>query len=404
MSGSRLVGEEGRAGTFRRWSDRWGRVGIATVPRVTSSSLRLAFAIRALSNGGGGAERALVLVAGELARRGHAVRVVTFDPVGAAAFYPTAPELDFVRLGIGDVKGSAGIGLSLRRLPALRRALTQHRPDVAVPFMHSMYVPTALALVGTAVPVVAVEQNVAANFDNRAPWHRLARDAVRPLVSAWTIPTETARVTYRRAMRDRLRVLPNPVPPVPVGDPERAPVVLAAGRLEAQKDHATLVSAFARLAPEFPDWRLVIVGDGPLRTALEQQVQDLGLAERVTLEPVRSDLLDLMGRAAVFALPSIYESFGLVTGEALAAGTPVVAFADCPGTSELVAHGRNGILVDGADRVETLASGLRELMGDAGLRATLGRAGPASVARLAVASVADAWEELLREVAAGRST
>ena len=371
---------------------------------MTPSFLRLAFAIRALSNGGGGAERALVLIAGELARRGHAVRVVTFDPVGAAAFYPTAPELDVVRLGIGDVRGSAGIGLSLRRLPPLRRALTQHRPDIAVPFMHSMYVPAALALAGTAIPVVAVEQNVAANFDHRAPWHRVARDAIRPLVAAWTIPTETARGTYPPAMRDRLRVLPNPVPPVPAGDPERAPVVLAAGRLEAQKDHATLIAAFARLAPEFPDWRLVIVGDGPLRPALEQQVRELALGTRVTLEPVRPDLLDLMGRAAVFALPSIYESFGLVTAEALSAGTPVVAFADCPGTRELVADGRNGLLVEGPDRVAALAAGLRALLGDAGLRATLGAAGPASMARLVVPRVADAWEAFLREVVVSRPT
>jgi glycosyltransferase involved in cell wall biosynthesis len=99
-------------------------------------------------------------------------------------------------------------------------------------------------------------------------------------------------------------------------------------------------------------------------------------------------------------MPSIYESFGLATAEALAFRVPAVGFADCPGTNELIQDGRNGILVGGPDAVHALAEGLSRLMDSAPLRAQLGQAGPDSVRRFSLAAVADRWEEVLRTVAA----
>jgi glycosyltransferase involved in cell wall biosynthesis len=102
--------------------------------------------------------------------------------------------------------------------------------------------------------------------------------------------------------------------------------------------------------------------------------------------------------ASLVALPSRYESFGLVAAEALASGRALLAFDDCLGIAEIVENGRNGILVSArGERVAHLADGLRRLMGDAALRARLGAAGPSSVQRFDLPQVIDAWEAFLAD-------
>ena len=375
-------------------------------------TLRVLFGIRTLANPGGGAERVLADVTGRLAARGHAVRVLTFDPPGAGTFYAFDPAVLRDGIGIGDPSRSATTGESLRRVPPLRRAALRTRPDVAVGFMHSMFVPLGLALAGSGVPMVASEHITADDYAGKPWWHRVML-ALTPALSVVTVvPSDGVAGTFPARLGGRMRTIANPVPrPVaadagdsPV-DRDREPVVLAVGRMFPQKDHATLIDAFARVARDRPGWRLDLVGDGDLRRDLESQVGRSGLLGRVRFLGVVEDVAAHLRRAAILAVPSRYESFGLATAEALAAGVPVVGFVDCPGTNELIADGVNGLLVSGGSgeaRVVALAGGLARLMDDRALRARLGTAGPGSVARFDPEAVADAWEELLQDVATGR--
>jgi glycosyltransferase involved in cell wall biosynthesis len=159
-----------------------------------------------------------------------------------------------------------------------------------------------------------------------------------------------------------------------------------------------LIDSFATLAERFPDWTLHIVGDGPRRVELERQTTHAGIGDRVIFTGAVSDVAPEYATADLFVIPSAYESFGLATAEALAAGVPAVGFADCPGTNEIIEDGVNGLLVSGQDRAGSLAEGLARLMGDEGLRNRLGRAGPASVAGYSLTAIVDRWEQLLSRV------
>lgn len=369
--------------------------------------MRLLFAIRALANPGGGAERVLADLTARLVERGHAVRVLTFDAPGARSFYTFHPAVVREGIGVGDPSRTATTGESLRRVRPLRRAVLRDRPDVAVGFMHSMFIPLGLALAGAGVPMIASEHITADDYADKPWWHR-AMLALTPALSAATVvPSEGVRATFPPRLSGRMRTIHNPVP-VPTADMVRRPreaIVLAVGRMFPQKDHATLLAAFARVAGARPGWRLELVGDGELRPALEARASELGIAERTRFLGVVDDVAAHLRRAAVLAVPSRYESFGLATAEALALGVPAVGFADCAGTNELILDDRNGLLVPGGAhddvRADALAGGLARLMDDAALRARLGAAGPASVARFDPEAVADAWEALLGEVAAG---
>lgn len=131
-------------------------------------------------------------------------------------------------------------------------------------------------------------------------------------------------------------------------DHKDRPVILAVGNLNEVKDHATLVKAFARVRAALPA-RLVILGDGPQRTALERLARQLDVSEDMDLPGFEANPYAFMARADVFALSSRVEGLPSALTEALACGCPVVS-TDCPsGPAEILAGGKYGRLVPVCD-------------------------------------------------------
>lgn len=362
--------------------------------------MRLLFVIKSLAGTGGGAERVLSALTGELTARGHEIEIATFDPPGSKDFYRFDPKIARHRLAIGKVAQSSGPVDVVRQATALRRLLRESRPAVAIGFMHSAFVPLGLATMGTGVPVIASEHTAYDHYEAFGFQGALVRTTV-PLFAAFTATSERVRAGFPQSIARRMKVIPNPVI-FPDGAARSAHatshVLLSVGGLREEKRHGTLIAAFAGLADRFPDWTLRIVGDGPRRRALEAQSDLAKLQGRVTFAGTIRDIAREYAGADLFVIPSSYESFGLATAEALAAGVPAVGFADCPGTNEIIEDGLNGLLVSGPDRVEALAQGLARLMSDDELRAKLGHAGPASVAKYSLGSVTDQWEDLLKSI------
>jgi glycosyltransferase involved in cell wall biosynthesis len=125
-------------------------------------------------------------------------------------------------------------------------------------------------------------------------------------------------------------------------------LVLAVGRLSAEKGHAVLMRAFVELASDIADIRLIIAGDGPVKAALAKEAGGLIGQGRIYLPGTRTDVPELLAAADMFVLPSLYEGFGLAALEAMAAGLPVIA-TNVGGVPELVRDGTDGILVAPGD-------------------------------------------------------
>lgn len=391
---------------------------------------RIAFVIDRLAGRGGGAERVLVETANALALRGHMVEVVTHEPRRGAPFYPLAPGVVLSNLhppqgrwGVlaGRLRRAAERRLVGRGAPldalfwqarhgGFHRRLAAHlaatRPDVAVAVLPPAV--TALSLApGEGLRRIASLHNVPSeDFDNPARWDANPRDrrlrrAALARMDAIAVLLPEFRDWFGPDLAPRVTVMPNAVPPVPparIAAAARGPVVLAVGRLAAVKRHDLLLDAWARVAAGAPGWELRIFGEGPERAALEARIARLGIAGSVRLMGQREDLAREYLSAAILAHPAAFEGFGLAPAEALAAGLPVVGFADCPGLNRLVADGVNGLLLPGGERetrVAALAAALARLMDDAALRRRLGAAGPASMAPYAPKAVAALWEALV---------
>ncbi|MFL6857631.1 MAG: glycosyltransferase family 4 protein [Allosphingosinicella sp.] len=371
--------------------------------------MRLLFVIKTLSpqGGSGGAERVLTDVVSELAARGHDVTVLSYDPRDEPVFYPLPVSVRQRKIGVGKGSRRTTAGEMLARARRLRKEIADLAPDVVIGFMHSAYVPLVAAMARTGIPLVASEHIVFDHYDGRLLEKTLV--CLAGLASTrMTIISDAVRDSFPGALQSKMTVIPNPVSvnPVaradPAGGGAQSKTILCVGRLEPQKDHGTLIEAFGRLAPDFPDWHLRIIGEGGERQRLEQRLDGLGLAGRVAIPGREPDIEREYAAAQIFVMPSLYESFGLATAEALAHGLPVIGFADCPGTNELVRDQVNGLLVAGEDRVAALAAALRELIESEALRVRLGDAAPATVERFSVTGIADRWETLLESLARAR--
>jgi glycosyltransferase involved in cell wall biosynthesis len=191
-----------------------------------------------------------------------------------------------------------------------------------------------------------------------------------------------------------IRDLPQPIRE----QPER--LILAVGRLVPYKGFDVLVSA-AALLPSGA--RVVIAGDGPLRAALQRQIDELGVADRVQLAGRVSEpqLARLYASAAAFCLPSVErsEAFGVVLLEAMRAGLPIVA-TDLPGSGVpwVNEHGLTGFNVTVGDS-SALADALTRLLEDEANRRRMGAAARQRFEAMFIAeSTAVAWLELYSEL------
>jgi len=158
-----------------------------------------------------------------------------------------------------------------------------------------------------------------------------------------------------------------------LGFHEDDPVLVILARLEPQKGHRTLLQSLQTVRGEFPQVRLVCLGDGCLRNELESQVRDLGLEGSVRFLGYQPNVADWLALADLTVLPSFWEGLPLSAIESLATGCPVVATA-VDGTPEVVVDGKTGLTVPPNDP-ELLTGAICQLLRDPRLRERMGEAG-----------------------------
>ncbi|ONF96441.1 glycosyltransferase family 4 protein [Sphingomonas jeddahensis] len=179
---------------------------------------------------------------------------------------------------------------------------------------------------------------------------------------------------------DRFSLFPNAVDLPPQPPPPSGRTILAVARLGAGEREKHL-DKLIRALPLVPAARLVVIGDGPLRDELRALAATLRIADRVALPGAvdAGTLARAYADAAVFALPSSKEGFGIVYLEAWARGLPVIGSRH-GGAGEVIADGVDGFTVDPTD-IQALAARLRELLDDPELAARMGATGRAKVER-----------------------
>lgn len=295
----------------------------------------------------GGAEHVLTSLADALFERGNEVEIIYLT--GPASVLPRNKEIKIIPLEMTSALDALGAYMKLRG------HVKKYKPDVIHSHMLHANILARLLRLSTSIPrIVCTAHNT-----NEGGWLRMLAyrltDRLADISTNVSDEAVEAFIKKRAAKPGRMISIPNGIDigkfnfnkqarastriNLGVGNSK---MLLAVGRLVAQKDYPNLFKAILLVSKEKIDFKLYIVGDGELRNHLEALSRSMNLDSHIAFLGVRREIPQLMSAADAFVLSSEFEGFGLVVAEAMACERLVVA-TDCGGVAEVL--GDTGYLV-----------------------------------------------------------
>lgn len=362
--------------------------------------MRIVFLLASL--GSGGAERVVSLLANRMCEDGHDIQIVCLKYNDV--YYTLHDKIKVVA-------ASEHASNRIMELFWLRKYIQKEKPDVVIPFTEGVYCFTILALLGTGIPIIASERLDPAAMS--LP-RKILKRLLLPYADWLVVQTESIKAYFPKRIQKKTSVIYNPVNDEVFENPRMdsrvqsskrkradsydhsghdfchnsskqtsltdliAPKIqsskqnriISVARLYPQKNQKMMIEAFARIADEFPDWQLVIFGEGPLRAELESLVSSFKLEGRVLLPGRTEHVIEELRKSKIFCLSSDYEGMSNSMIEAICVGLPIIT-TKVSGTEELIANGENGFVVEVGD-LEGLTVSIHSLIKNEALRISMG--------------------------------
>lgn len=301
-------------------------------------------------HGAGGAERQIVLLSNQLAKRGH--EVVLCILAENRSSYKIDDNVRVVDLSIVENGVKTVFGKILKRLLVFHRFIKKAKPDIIINYnLQSAYFCLTLSRKQRG-KVIYSERGDPYDDEYTGLLGKL-RDITVPRMDGLVFQSEGARDFFDDRVKKKSIVIhnsvnvPQDIYPMPTIREKR---IVNVGRLHHQKNQALLIEAFAQIAKAFPEYTLEIYGDGELHDSLQYKINELGLRKRITINPPRKDLWDCIFKASLFVLSSDFEGMPNALMEAMALGLPCIS-TDCRpgGARTLINDGENGFIVPRRD-------------------------------------------------------
>lgn len=333
----------------------------------------------------GGGERRYFEIARRLVERGHEVDVISMGIHGVSDYEEVRGVMVHhlgPRIRKPPLRGPLDF---IRFMAAAFRWVMTHDYDIIDAQTYAPLLPAFLASRIHGTPMVATIHDVSSAHGDQ--WLQSSKTATilervlmrLPYDGVITVSRSTASALTELHGRnpDGIHIIPNGVDPELIDSvtPATGNYIIFVGRLAPHKHVDHLIEVFSKLAIDFPDLRLEIIGDGVERARLKAMVDDCGIRDSVTFHHNLSypEVISRIMGARVLVLPSTREGFGMVLAEAGACGVPAVAYRS-GGVVEVIDDGENGFLVEPCDK-EALHDKIKLLISDDELRDRMGSQG-----------------------------
>ncbi|RXT04509.1 glycosyltransferase [Ammoniphilus sp. CFH 90114] len=303
-----------------------------------------------LNFGKGGAEKMLIEIANQLFFKGYNVSIYNRTYSDAPLPYKLNPNIPIYNIALKDDLGSV---------------LQENKPDICL--VNSIGHSDVLSIDqihSFDIPVILTMHNQPGFFD-QSPGKKDHTLSLQKSDCVVTLIPSFKEEYLKRGVSTQIEVIPNFVLKPRVYGKFKGlnnrKFIFTAGRLVEQKQQSILIDAFAKISTDFPSWDLLIAGEGHLRPFLEQQINHLGLNNRVVLLGEVDNIGDYYKNCDLFVLPSKFEGFSLVILEIASFGKPVILFKDCPPYGEII-NDEDGIVLVSEMTSNALSNALRENM------------------------------------------
>lgn len=349
----------------------------------------------------GGAERVFVNLADYFQKKGYRVTMVTQYQFPANEEYalPQGVRRVLSDLTEEEVSNSRIVNFC-RRVNKLHRIWKIEKPNLVLSCIGKNNFMTVVTTLFTRTKsVVSVVGEAKEEYPSRMM--RMLANLLFPFADGIVLQTERSRYFFNKKIQRKAVILPNSLNPDfirPRYEGVRDKRIVSVGRMDANKNHAMMIRAFASLAERYPDYTLTIYGEGELRKALEELVEQLGLSDRVFMPGVIPDVAKQIEKASLFLLTSYSEGISNALIEALATGLPVIS-TDVPsgGTVELITDKVNGLIIPVGDE-KALERAMDRLLGDPAYADRLGKKAVKIQERLAPERVNGLWQEYFEKL------
>lgn len=345
---------------------------------------------------GGGAERVTCNLASYLVRQGYQVEILTMSETEKAYELDERVSVQTL-LTLRERKSTAWN--TLVRMPRFWKYLKTSKVDAYIVMLPKTTIMLLMFKWLVKAKIIAAERVDPASYSKRIAkmLRRFAKCA-----DGWIFQTEEAQEWYGDTIKNcKSSVIPNAINPVfirPQYVGEKRKIIAGAGRLNDQKNFGLLIQAFAKVAPEFPDYSLVIYGKGDKEQELKSLVNSLGMHGRVKFPGNIQNIADEMEKNAMFVLSSDFEGMPNALMEAMALGLPCVS-TDCPcgGPHYLIQHGVNGLLVP-VGNIDKMADAIRSILSAPEKASTMGSEATKITKKLAPDKVYGKWKIFIETV------
>jgi GalNAc-alpha-(1->4)-GalNAc-alpha-(1->3)-diNAcBac-PP-undecaprenol alpha-1,4-N-acetyl-D-galactosaminyltransferase len=356
--------------------------------------MRIALTIHAMY--GGGAERLMSQLVSRWSTAGHEVHLITWAETKTDS-YPFPAEVQ--RHGLALMRDSQsklhGILANFRRVQVLRKTLKRIRPDFVLSFCDQMNVVTLQATRPLKIPVWIAEHSNPAKQNLGGFWE-IWRAHTYPRCSGCIVLTQSIAEYMRRWIpRERLVVIPNAIdiPGESVPRMAKSPqVILALGRLSPEKGIDVLIEAWQQIQSSLPGWDLHIAGDGPQRSQLERQSQNISSIKFLGWV---ADPWTAYRNADIFVLPSRYEGFPVALVEAMSQSLPCIA-TRCTDAIDDLSENNSSLLTIAPESPSDLANAVLKLAADSQMQRRLGQAARGVSERYTWDQIGPHWDQILK--------
>lgn len=342
----------------------------------------------------GGAERVLSILSSTFADSFEEVTYLLWMDIPDC--YKIDPRIRLVRLP--DISGTNN---KIKNIRAFRQFVEAEEPDLVVSFLTPFNMLALMSGIAGRHKVIVCERNDPNNI--KGGWiMRQLRNQLYRKADLCLMQTEHEMAAYPKYIRKKSRVIYNPVNMATdyLGSAIKADkenLIVSVGRLHPQKNQAMMIKMMQRLHPIFPTYKLVIYGEGEIRSNLEKMISDLGLEDVVSLPGSSSKVWDSISHAKCFILSSNYEGMSNALIEAMCLGLPVIS-TKVSGSTDLIQDGVNGLLIDVGDE-DALFEKAKYLLDNPDSAESMAAEATKVYDKLALDTIGREWVKVINEVA-----
>jgi len=347
--------------------------------------------------GAGGAEKIVNLIAKHRIEKGDDVHVLAIygKPEDSYFEYPPQVQVHTLYKNNDDSESKSRIKATFAKVKWLRSTFRKIQPDLILSFLTKINFICACALLYSEIPFLVSERNNPNQQRSGRIWRILLKLTFKK-ADHIIMQTQGAMSILSANARKKAVIIPNPslannqaVTPKNISTD-----IVAVGRLTQQKGFDVLIAAIEIVSKKFPAIHLTIWGEGNERKTLENLVTLKNLDKNISLPGNTKTPMEWINSAKIFILPSRYEGFPNVLVEAMSAGMAAIA-TDCPwGPADMIADGKNGLLVPVENPI-VLSQAIETLLNSPKLQEALGKAATEKLDAFSENKVLDMWDSIL---------